>query len=287
MACIGSSRRLWKPRPTSPQLPLRIVPPLQLRQWRRLKVLAWAPSRDKAARRTCRGGLVTTAALSATGVGLTATSWTSSCDSSQTDVDEVQARHLQELGPIELREIIRESEASGEPMCATAAGLGFAKTLRVLLLAGASPHAADSRGRLPIHLAAWKGHAAVLEVLIAHDPTMLEAPDKKYRGTPLTLAAMHGRVSAVRTLLKAGANRDAVVDPPQASTLQPVGGKTDVPMANLHGMNALHLAAMRGHTEVVRALLESGADPNKLSFRNFPVQHIYIRTYGIFTDLHA
>jgi ankyrin repeat protein len=58
-------------------------------------------------------------------------------------------------------------------------------------------------------------------------------------------------------------------------------------MANLHGMNALHLAAMRGHTEVVRALLGSGADPNKLSFRNFPVQHIYIRTYGIFTDLHA
>lgn len=265
MACIGSSRRLWKPRSTSP---------LQLRWRRRLQVLARGPPGDKPVRTTCRGGRATAAVLSAAGVGLTAMSWTSLCDSSQTDIDEVQARHLQELGPIELREIIRESEAKGEPMCATAAALGFAKTLIVLLSAGASPHVADSRGRLPIHLAAWKGHAAVLEVLVAHDPTMLEAPDKKYRGTPLTLAAMHGRANAVRTLLKAGANRDAVVDPPQASTLQPVGGKTDVPMANLHGMNALHLAAMRGHTEVVRALLESGADPDKLSFRNYSVRHI-------------
>jgi hypothetical protein len=193
-------------------------------------------------------------------------------ESANSDGDEVHARHFQKLAPAELRDFIRESEAKGEPPCARAAELGYAKTVRVLLSAGASPHIADSRGRLPIHLAAWKGHAAVLEVLVAHDPSLLECPDKKYRGTPLTLAAMHGRVHAVRALLNAGANADAVVDPPQASRLQPVGGKTDVPMASLHGMNALHLAAMRGHTGVITELLESGADSQKLSFQNFSAQ---------------
>eukprot|EP01043_Picozoa_sp_COSAG02_P083219 COSAG02_NODE_21280_length_795_cov_0.602011_1_plen_224_part_10 len=151
--------------------------------------------------------------------------------SAESDGDEVHARHFQaELDPAELRELIQESEARGEPLCTRAAELGYAKTLRVLLSGGANPRVADSRGRLAIHLAAWKGHEAVIKILVAHDPSLLECPDKKYRGTPLTLAAMHGRVHAVRALLNAGANADAVVDPPQASRLQPVGGKTDVPM---------------------------------------------------------
>ena len=197
---------------------------------------------------------------------------TGSGRSADTDGDEVHARQFQALDPAELREVIRESEAKGEPLCTRAAELGYPKTLSVLLSGGANPRVADSRGRLAIHLAAWKGHEAVLEILVAHDPSLLECPDKKYRGTPLTLAAMHGHASAVRALLNAGANAEAVVDPPQASKLQPVGGKTDVPMASLHGMNALHLAAMRGHTTVIRELLASGADPAKLSFRNFSAQ---------------
>ena len=77
---------------------------------------------------------------------------------------------------------------------------------------------------------------------------------------------MHGNVEAVRTLLKFGAKRDAVLNPPPESRHSAVGGQTGgVPISELQGMNALHLAASRGHVEVVKVLLTAGMDPDSLS----------------------
>jgi ankyrin repeat protein len=68
-----------------------------------------------------------------------------------------------------------------------------------------------------------------------------------YRGTPLTWAAVNGRVDAVRALVELGA------DPNQRGTF---GGPT-----HGEGVTALHLAAQSGQREAVETLLELGADP--------------------------
>jgi len=62
-------------------------------------------------------------------------------------------------------------------------------------------------------------------------------------GTPLMRAADAGRVDEVRRLLRNGADANEKMD-------------------DLGGLNALMLAARRGHLAVIKVLLEAGADPN-------------------------
>ena len=68
-----------------------------------------------------------------------------------------------------------------------------------------------------------------------------------YRGTPLTWAAVNGRVDSIRTLVDLGA------DPNQRGTF---GGPS-----HGEGVTAIHLAAQAGQREAVVTLLELGADP--------------------------
>jgi ankyrin repeat protein len=68
-----------------------------------------------------------------------------------------------------------------------------------------------------------------------------------YRGSPLIWAAACGRRAAVEHLVRRG------VDPSSRSTFGGPGHGQDV--------TALHLAAHNGNLELVRALLELGADP--------------------------
>ena len=74
---------------------------------------------------------------------------------------------VERLEPGEVRKfVIQPLEAQRFSALASMAELGQARTLQTLLRAGANPRLGDrAHGRLPIHLAAWKGHAAVLEAL--------------------------------------------------------------------------------------------------------------------------
>jgi ankyrin repeat protein len=67
------------------------------------------------------------------------------------------------------------------------------------------------------------------------------------RGTPLTWAAVNGRVESVRALVGLGA------DPNQRGTF---GG-----LNHGEGVTAIHLAAQAGRREAVVTLLDLGADP--------------------------
>src|SRR5262249_58239331 len=68
-----------------------------------------------------------------------------------------------------------------------------------------------------------------------------------YRGTPLTWAAVNGRVDAIRVLVELGA------DPNRRGTF---GGPS-----HGEGVTAIHLAAQSGRRDAVAALLDLGADP--------------------------
>lgn len=91
--------------------------------------------------------------------------------------------------------------------------------------------------------AAKTGSVAVFERLIAAGASLDADP---YRGTPLIWAAVCNRVEAARRLVAMGARVNL-----QAT----FGGLT-----HGQGVTALHMAAQNGHLEMVKALVEMGAD---------------------------
>ena len=63
---------------------------------------------------------------------------------------------------------------------------------------GGDPSAGDAKGKTPIHLAAWEGHAAAVAVLAGAGQA--DAVDH-YDGTALQAAASQGHERCVRLLL--------------------------------------------------------------------------------------
>lgn len=125
------------------------------------------------------------------------------------------------------------SNAGGTALSAAARSDSVAIT-RFLLKHGADPHV-DDQDELPLALAAWAGHDAVVSELLARQPTSYEL------NSALDLAVRDGDVSTVDLLVKAGAsvnNRDSWQPP-------------------------LAVAAEKGRPAIVRALLDHGADINQ------------------------
>ena len=109
----------------------------------------------------------------------------------------------------------------------------------LLLESGADPNTADDHGVTPLERASENANAEVVERLLARGA---EAAAKRVSGlTPLMTAARTGNIDVVRALV----DRGAVVN------------------ARTHETNstALMWALAAPHPEVVRLLLDSGADP--------------------------
>ncbi|RPA89175.1 ankyrin, partial [Choiromyces venosus 120613-1] len=92
----------------------------------------------------------------------------------------------------------------------------------------------------PLHLTLFmekeKGHAEVLQLLLAHDRVEVDLADES-SWTPLSRAAHSGAEWAVRLLLD--------------------DGRSSVEHADSQGRTPVHLAAKRGHDKIVKMLLES------------------------------
>lgn len=89
-----------------------------------------------------------------------------------------------------------------------AAEHGHLTTVMTLLNFGADSNARDGAGMAAVHSASLKGHASVVEKLITHDPSNVNALGPVSR-TPLHYAAQGGHVSVVLLLLEAGASAQA------------------------------------------------------------------------------
>ena len=145
-----------------------------------------------------------------------------------------------------------------------AAYAGQAAATAALLDAGEDANARDEgyQHRTPLMVAAERSHAAVVDALLLHPRTIVDAVDESLR-TALSLAAAEGCARACVTLLEHGANPLAAERPP----LRVAAADDDLPGRLLHGgagfwrdapRTALHRAAAGARDEggmlCVRAL---------------------------------
>nr|CAB3462537.1 unnamed protein product [Digitaria exilis] len=114
--------------------------------------------------------------------------------------------------------------------------------LRYLLARGGDPAAADEKGYTPLHNAAEFGHIKAVRLLLSKG---VPVDPLNSRGTPLHLATAMDHDQVVKILLDHGADAGA-----------------DVNFKSPSGRPVLFQAVDNGITDIVRFLLEAGADPN-------------------------
>jgi ankyrin repeat protein len=141
---------------------------------------------------------------------------------------------------------------------------------RLLIREGADVNAKDFVHDTPFLLAAAEGRTEILKLALAADADLTDT--NRYRGTALIPAAHHGHVEAVKLLLATPIDRDHV---------------------NNLGWTALLEAVILGdggqrHTEIVRLLVEAGANVN-IGDRDgvTPLTHAKRRGYGEITRILA
>ena len=137
----------------------------------------------------------------------------------------------------------------------------------LLLEHGADANYPDNHGRTPIHIALRRGFIDVAQLLLHHGADA-NHPDKHGR-TPLHLALQRRLIGIVRLLLDHGA--DASYPDKRGLTPRHIGlytGNDEIILLlfNLPGNDGwtrLHAASQEGHDDIVRLLLDHGADANR------------------------
>lgn len=144
-----------------------------------------------------------------------------------------------------------------------------AEIRRLLTTDPALRDARDDRGLTPLHIAAAQGRREAAEILLAAGAE-IDAKDRNDQ-TPLLLSAWGGQAEMVRLLLDKGA------DPALSDAIGWTGlhasafeGHLDcvrllalpslIELASRNGDRPLHWAINRGHLEIMRLLVEKGAD---------------------------
>ncbi|MGI9500629.1 MAG: ankyrin repeat domain-containing protein [Geminicoccaceae bacterium] len=152
------------------------------------------------------------------------------------------------------------------------------RAAKALLEAGADPNVANLKGVRPLTAAAFNGNDRMVGLLLDHgaDPAHADRTGK----TAIIYAAGKGFSGIVEQLLEAGVPANATDRHALTPLMWAAGHTNDVParealatMALLlsrgaeidrlddRGRSALMIAAERSHPEIVRYLIEAGADP--------------------------
>ena len=168
--------------------------------------------------------------------------------------------------------LLTEAGAPDSPV-ADAAMRGDIEEVRELLRTGADVNAAQGDGMTALHWAADNGDAGIAQILV-YAGASLESITRLGSFTPLMVASREGNTDVIAALLGAGAKVDAVTETGErAIHLAAYAGSAEaVSLLSAHGADTnarelssgqtpLMFAAAYGRADVVRVLMESGADP--------------------------
>uniref|UniRef100_A0ACD5TLI3 Uncharacterized protein n=1 Tax=Avena sativa TaxID=4498 RepID=A0ACD5TLI3_AVESA len=153
--------------------------------------------------------------------------------------------------------------------------------VRYLLDHGANPDSVDMRGYTPLHEAVKIGRCKIVEFLLSRGAFV--DPFSTDHGTPLHVAAQYKQDCAMKILLDHHADCNKILDNFSSPLMIAIYSRSVKCVnllleagADLKGMRTttpLQGAAINGLTDVLKPLLDAGADPNvRNEFGHLPVQ---------------
>lgn len=162
---------------------------------------------------------------------------------------------------------------------------GSTNIVNKLLEAGADCQLIDNDGRSALHFACLEGHRLTVDALLAQDDSMLNEVDKLFGLTPLGLAVKGGHLELVRGLLGhqrtrdndeidsggrllAIASRENKADVLRALLEPEFGLRAQLEETDVRGETPLLMAAREAYEDIVRILVDAGANPNATNTKN-------------------
>ncbi|XP_071842194.1 uncharacterized protein [Apostichopus japonicus] len=153
------------------------------------------------------------------------------------------------------------------------------EVIRIMLESGANPNEADRNGQTTIHHACYNRNSPCMSVIFKYSTFKIDLEKKNFNGHSALHVAVDKRDKVlVRMLLENGANVNAMDSRNGWTPLFIAVANQDIGMLGIlvefrakvnaqsySGNSALHIATGRGYTDVVKVLVQYGAD---LSLKN-------------------
>ena len=167
---------------------------------------------------------------------------------------------------------INEKNTDGATALMIAASHGKADIVSALIDRGAYPNFADADGWTALMYAAQKDDMETMQALL-NTPAIIIDKKNTNGATALIIAATHGKADVVKALINRGANPN-VADNDGRTPLMHAAGQDDATTVQVllsepeididvkthEGATALWIAAFNGEADIVKMLLEHGAD---------------------------